>query len=222
MLFTAFATASLMFAQQAAPAASAIDEPARLAACIAEIETDPEAAYETALTWTYQGNRPAARYCYALTLLANDRPDDGALKLEQLANARDGGTLEERAIYLSQAGHGWLQAGAPDAAIVAFSNALKLDKDDAALLTDRAGAYVLAEQSDTAMSDLDAALKALPGFGPAHQMRAQLNLDAGKLDAALADVKAAMAADPENIDTLVLRGAVREAIRVKTSATPSQ
>ena len=31
---------------------------------------------------------------------------------------------------------------------------------------------------------------------------------------ALADVKAAMQAEPDNIDTLVLRGRVREAIRL--------
>ena len=30
----------------------------------------------------------------------------------------------------------------------------------------------------------------------------------------MADIDAAMAADPENIDTLVLRGRVREAIRL--------
>ncbi len=220
MVLSTLAAVSLIFAQTAVTADPGETE--RLEACIAKIDADPVAGYEGALTWTYQGNRPAARYCYALALLANDRADDGALKLEQLANARDGGTLEQRAIYLSQAGHGWLQAGAPDAAIIAFTNALKLDKDDAGLLVDRAGAYVLAEQSDAALSDLDTALKVRPGFGAAHQMRAQLHLDAGKLDAALSDVKAAMAAEPENIDTLVLRGAVREAMRVKTAGAASQ
>jgi tetratricopeptide (TPR) repeat protein len=220
MVLSTMALVSLVFAQQVSATDPA--EAEKLGACLEQIEADPEAAYESALTWTYQGNRPAARYCYALALLANDRADDGALKLEQLANARDGGTLEQRALYLSQAGHGWLQAGAPDAAIVAFTNALKLDKEDAGLLVDRAGAYVLAEQTDAALADLDTALKVQSGFGPAHQMRAQLHLDAGKLDAALSDVKAAMAAEPDNIDTLVLRGHVREAMRVRATGTAPQ
>tara|TARA_R110002111_G_C5826581_1_gene357544 strand:- start:79 stop:330 length:252 start_codon:yes stop_codon:yes gene_type:complete len=70
------------------------------------------------------------------------------------------------------------------------------------------------EQWTQAVSDLDAALESAPGFGTAHHLRAEARLNTGDLDMALADVKAAMQAEPDNIDTLVLRGRVREAIRL--------
>ncbi|MCA8903937.1 MAG: hypothetical protein KDA43_03680, partial [Hyphomonas sp.] len=52
-------------------------------------------------------------------------------------------------------------------------------------------------------------------MGEAHMLRGQAWLAKGDLDKAMADVNAAMEADPENIDTLVLRGKVREALRVQ-------
>jgi len=48
----------------------------------------------------------------------------------------------------------------------------------------------------------------------ARQLRAEAHLNLDQLDLAMTDIDAAMAADPENIDTLVLRGRVREAIRL--------
>ena len=48
----------------------------------------------------------------------------------------------------------------------------------------------------------------------ARQLRAEAHLNLDQLNLAMADIDAAMAADPENIDTLVLRGRVREAIRL--------
>ncbi len=216
MALLSVATVALVLMQQSVGEAVVASEQKRLEACIAKIETAPEDAYEEALTWSYQGNRPAARQCLALAMVANGRPDEGAARLEQLANARDGGTLDQRGIYLIQAGHAWLQAGAPEAAIVTFTNALKLSPGNPELLVDRATAQVFAENTDAAMTDLNAALKGTPNFVPALQMRAELRLDKGELDAAFTDVKTAMAAEPENIETLVLRGQVREAIRVKS------
>jgi tetratricopeptide (TPR) repeat protein len=75
------------------------------------------------------------------------------------------------------------------------------------------------EQWTQAVPDLDAALESSPGFGTAHYLRAEARLNTGDLDMALADVKAAMQAKPDNIDTLVLRGRVREAIRLSEVRT---
>jgi tetratricopeptide (TPR) repeat protein len=191
---------------QSAGAEIAKAEQARLEACVAKIETDPDNAYEDALALIELGNY-----------------ETGADRLVALANSTDGGTLEQRAIYLSQAGQAWIMAGAPEKAVLAFSDALKLAPGTVELLVDRASAHMMTEDWDKALSDLDLALANSPGFGPAHQLRAEVHLNKHSYDLAMRDVEAAMAADPKNIDTLLVRGRVREAMRVEADsgvATP--
>lgn len=196
----------------------AAEEQARLEACLTKIESDPEDAYEDGLAWSYQGNRPGARQCTALALIALGNPAEGAHRLMSLANATDGGTLEQRAAFLSQAGNAWIEANDPDSALEAFTGALKIAPDAPELLLDRASAHLLLEHYDKAIEDLDAALSLSPGLGEAHQMRGAAWLEKGDPEKAMADVEAAMVADPENVDTLVLRGRVREALRVQAEA----
>lgn len=207
-------TASAVLMLQSAGADPARSEAARLEACVAKTVTDPENAYEDALAWSYQGNRPGARQCTALALIALGNHESGADRLEALAGAPDGGSLEQRAVYLSQAGQAWILAGAPEMAVLSFSDALEMAPGTAELLLDRASAYILVGDWDKALSDLDFALASSPGLGPAHQLRAEVYLNKKSYDLALRDVEAAMAADPENIDTLLVRGRVREAVRI--------
>lgn len=209
---------SLALMQQSVGDQIAAQEAARLDACLARIETDPDNAYEDGLAWSYQGNRPGARQCTALALIALGHPEEGAARLQSLANATDGGTMEQRAAYLSQAGNAWIQAENPDAALVAFDGAIKIAPDAPELLMDRATAHLLLEHYDEAIEDLDAALRYTPGLGEAHQLRGQAWLEKGDPDKAMLDVKAAMDADPENVATLVLRGRVREALRIQEAA----
>jgi len=196
----------------------AMTEQDRLEACMAKIETDPEDAYEDGLAWTYQGNRPGARQCTAMALIALGHAAEGADRLQSLAKATDGGTLEQRAAYLSQAGNAWIQAEDPDAALEAFTGALKIAPDAPELLLDRASAHMLLTQYDEAIEDLDAVILRVPGHGDALQMRGEAWLAKGDPDKAMADVLLAMEADPENVDTLVLRGRVREALRLQDEA----
>ena len=190
-------------------------EQARLDACLARIQSDPENAYEDGLAWSFEGNRPGARQCTALALIALGHIEDGAARLVDLANASDGGTMEQRAAYLSQAGNAYIEADAPDQALTAFDGALKIAPDAPELLVDRASAQLLLTNYDKAIADLDNAISRTPKMGEAHMLRGQAWLAKGDLDKAMADVNAAMEADPENIDTLVLRGKVREALRVQ-------
>ncbi len=213
MSLIAFAAGTVLM-MQSAGAELAKAEEARLEACVAKIETDPENAYEDGLAWSYEGNRPGARQCTALALIALGNYATGAERLESLATSTDGGSMEQRAIYLSQAGQAWIMAGAPEVAVVSFSDALTMAPGTVDLLLDRASAYILTEEWDTALSDLDLALANSPGFGPAHQLRAEVYLNKKSYDLAMRDVESAMAADPKNIDTLLVRGRVREAIRL--------
>ncbi len=205
---------SALMLLQSASADFARAETERLEACIAKIETAPEDAYEDGLAWTFQGNRPGARQCTALALIALGHEEEGAARLYALANASDGGTLEQRAVYLSQAGHAWLQAGAAEAAATAFSDALRLAPDMSDLLTDRAMAYILSEKWNEALPDLDSVITRRPQDVLARQMRAETHLNLEQYELAMADVTAAMAAEPGNIDTLLIRGRIREAMRL--------
>lgn len=190
----------------------------RLEACVAKIEVSPEEAYEDGLAWTFEGNRPGARQCTAMALIALGSIEEGASRLERLATSVDGGTMEQRAVYFAQAGNAWLQIGAAEAAAVAFTEALKLMPATPELLLDRASAFMLIDEWDEAKGDLDRLLADTPGDGLAHQMRAEVYLNLGELDLAMRDVEAAMAADPKNIDTLLVRGRVREAIRIEAES----
>ena len=213
MSLIAFAAGTVLM-MQSAGAELAKAEEARLQACVAKIETDPENAYEDGLAWSYEGNRPGARQCTALALIALGNYETGAERLESLPTSTDGGSMEQRAIYLSQAGQASIMAGAPEVAVVSFTDALTMAPGKMDLLLDRASAYILIEEWDKALSDLDLALANSPGFGPAHQLRAEVYLNKKSYDLAMRDVESAMAADPKNIDTLLVRGRVREAIRV--------
>ncbi len=216
MSFVGLAVASLAMLQSLGGQLAAA-EAERLEACLAKIETDPEGAYEDGLAWSFQGNRPGARQCTALALIGIGHLSEGARRLEALATSTDAGTMEQRAVYFSQAGNAWLQAGVPAAAVTSFSNALKVLPRTPDLLIDRASAHLMTESWDAAIADLDTALDAAPGNAVAHQMRAEAYLNDGNPEKALEDVEAAMKADPRNVDTLVVRGRVREAIRIKAN-----
>lgn len=189
-------------------------EESRLQACIDRIETSPEDAYEDGLAWTHEGNRPGARQCTALALIGMGSYESGANRLTQLARSSDGGSMEQRAVYLSQAGHAWMQAGVPEAAAQSFTDALKLAPGTVDLLLDRATAYIVTANWDEALSDLDLVLANAPGDVIGHQLRAEVHLNRNSLALAKQDVDAALAGDPTNIDTLLVRGRVREAIRL--------
>ncbi|MFN3609739.1 MAG: hypothetical protein ACK4Y9_11795 [Hyphomonas sp.] len=217
MSLIAMAAGAALFLQQSMGAELAAAEARKLEACVEKIETAPEEAYEDGLAWSFEGNRPGARQCTALALIALGNVEEGAVRLENLSMSSDGGTMEQRAVYLSQAGNAWLQIGAAEAAAVSFSEALRLAPNENDLLLDRATAYMLIDKWDEAMVDLNTAIANDPDNAIAHQMRAEVHLSTDALDLAMKDVETAMAADPTNIDTLLVRGRVREAMRLKAS-----
>lgn len=196
-------------------AAIQADEQARLQACIAKIEEDPENAYEDGLAWVSEGSRPPARHCRALALVALEQFEVAAAQLESLAAAPDAGSLDQRALYLSQASSAWLQAGAFEAAIVTLTEAIKLRPTETDFLVDRAMANLALRNFLPARSDLDDALGRQPDNAQAYQLRAEVNLKEDRLAAALDDIEAALQIDPLNVDVALLRGEIREAIRLQ-------
>jgi tetratricopeptide (TPR) repeat protein len=197
-----------------APSAFAQTEAEKLQQCREQIDRDAEVAYQDGLSWLARGNRPAARHCTALALIALGQEAEGAARLEELANAPDAGGLEERALYLTQAGNAWLMARMPDAAVVTLTNALKLRPNDGELFKDRARAHLALKKWREAASDLDSAIALSAADAEAFRMRGHARMKMGDLLEAWADVDMAMKYAPEDLNVLVLRGDVREAMRL--------
>jgi tetratricopeptide (TPR) repeat protein len=206
-----------------APAAPAFaqTEQARLEQCIEKIDRDAEGAYQDGLTWLAVGNRPAARQCAALALIALGEEAEGAARLEELANAPDAGSSEMRAVYLAQSGNAWLMAGMPAEAVVTLTNALKLRPGDGELFKDRARAHVTLKQWTEAGDDLDRAIIQSSGDVESFRMRGHVRLKQGRLGEAWQDVEAAMKLAPTDVNVVVLRGDVREAMRREGMEDPA-
>ena len=193
-------------------------EQVRLNTCIQKADEAPLEAYEDSLAWLGNGNRPKARYCNAVALLAMEKFEEGAARLEALANAPDPISLEDRELYMAQAGNAWLTANYPEAAIVALSEALELELGNPELYKDRAAAYLALERWIDGVDDLNSALGLVPTDPEALAMRARAHLETENYSAAEADMKDALTQQPENIDILVLRGDICEAIRLSREA----
>jgi regulator of sirC expression with transglutaminase-like and TPR domain len=193
----------------------------RLQACIDKIDRDAAEAYQDGLTWLATGNRPAARQCTAMALIALGQEAEGAARLEALANAPDGGSLEQRSVYLAQSGNAWLLARMPDAAVVTLTNALKLRPRDADLRKDRARAYMMLKKWPEAGKDLDVAIELSPGDAEGMRLRALTLLKMERYRDAWSDVEAALRQAPKDVDAAVLRGDIREAMRAKGMPDPA-
>lgn len=196
-------------------ASSDISETQRLRECLELVETDPEAAHEEAAAWTYmEGNRRGARECRAASLIALGHYEDGALELEALANAPDGGSIDDRVGYLARAGGAWLEVGYPQEAIVTFNNALRLNEHAEDILAYRGLAHLQMENWDDAEADLDEAIRRQPGDFYAWLYRAQVKFWQQRFDEAMEDIVQARTLDPENAQALLWRGHIREATRL--------
>jgi tetratricopeptide (TPR) repeat protein len=195
------------------PAAFAQSERERLQQCIDEIDRDAQTAYQDSLTWLSRGGAPAARHCAALALIALGQEAEGAVRLEELANAPDAGGIEARGVYLAQSGNAWLLAGRPTEAVVTLTNAMKLRPLDGELYKDRARAHVLLSAWAEAAGDLDTAIIMSAGDAEAYRLRGLARLRLYRLAEAWEDVEVAMRLAPSDVKVLVLRGDVREAMR---------
>lgn len=191
------------------------DEKKRLQACIEKLDADPENAFEDAITWQSEGGTANARYCVARALIALEKFEEGAMRLEELAVSRTLAiTVEDRALYMAQAGNAWLLASLPEEAIIALSESIRFNAFNAELYQDRARAYLMQQKWVDGEADLDKALEIQPGDLQSYILRGRARLAQNRLDDAWSDVEQGMSIDITNVDLLVLRGDVREAKRM--------
>ena len=183
--------------------------------CLERIAEDSDLAYEEAMIWQDEGGGRRAKHCVAMALYALGHEDEAAKRLDALAIASDGGTKLMRADFYAEAANFWLVDGQADRAYKSASEGLKLRKDHVDLRIARARAYALLERYDYAETDLTSVLKFSPNNADALRYRADAKMKQGRLDEAREDIERALRADPTKVETALLRGQIREAIRLE-------
>ena len=201
------------------PLAAAQDGPTsfdiRHETCLDQISDDPEAAYESALTWKNEGGGYRAQHCIAMSLFGLGRTEQAAARLEQIARAPHSVTDRQKADYFFEAANFWLLAEDYNKAIAASSGGLDLRADHLDLLISRARGHVGLQNYAAAKKDLNHVLKLSPSRADAYRYRADLHLRSDDHDAALRDINKSLELDDTQVETAVLRGDIREAIRKK-------
>ena len=188
-------------------------ERARYEACLERIETDPENAYEDALTWKFDGGGWPALHCEARALVTLGE-EEGARRMEAMGMATDGGNDAMRVLVLAEAGEAWLLAGEAENARRAYTNALSFNEDSAPLWMGRARAALEQDMWSAAEADATAAISYDATLMEAWRARALARLEQGQLDGAESDMSRARQLDPADIETLVIRGRIIEARRL--------
>lgn len=189
-----------------ADAQAARDEAHEYKACLKLTKREPEAAFESALTWRDQGGGFPARHCAALALVEMKKYHLAAPRLEKLAEDMMIAGSEHVTDLLSQTGNIWLLAEDPVRADAVFSAALEIEPDNINLMIDRARALAVAENYQTALADLNNALQRDPARTDALAFRASAYRHLGNPGRALEDVELALSLAPGSVDALLERG----------------
>ena len=111
-----------------------------------------------------------------------------------------------RAEVMAQAGQAWLQAGEPEKADGALSDAIVVRPRDPSIWIDRSVVRASVGDYDRAILDLAQALRIDPDRVEALTLRSAAYRLTGRTDAALDDINAALARDPGNPEALLERG----------------
>lgn len=198
--------------------ATAASSDARFAQCLALIEQDPARAYEEGMAWAAEAQALNAYRCAAYALVAQNRADEGARRLESLATAVNPDDTALRAELLSQAGNAWLLAREPARARAVLTRAIAVMDSDPAqlpdLLIDRSRAYAMEGEWRRAEEDLSRSLDLRAQDALALRLRASARMHQSAFDLAEADAMAAAQLEPDNVDNYLILGHVRESRRI--------
>ncbi|WP_421789311.1 hypothetical protein [Hyphobacterium sp.] len=190
----------------------------RYLACLEQIEGNAEMAYEDGLAWRYEGGGWPARHCVARALIALGEEEEGAFRLQALAEAPDGGPTAMKVLYLAEAGEAWMVAGYPDEARRAYSRGVELSPQSAPMWLGRARTAAQLGEWAAAEADAAQAISFEPQNAEGWRTRAEARLELGDLAAAERDMTQALnlaANDDEAVAALLIRGRINEARRLE-------
>ena len=191
---------------------------ARYQDCIGLISIAPGTAFEAAIAWEAEGGGPPARHCTALALIALGSEEEGASRLEALAQEPGAGEPPLLAEILAQAASAWILVGRPAQAERVLDRAIKLSPANPDLFLARAEARALQEKGRDARADVDRAIKLNPLEPEAYVFRANLKRNQSQTADALVDLTTALDLAPQNLNALMERGQLHEAKGDKSAA----
>ncbi len=190
--------------------------------CLESIAADAEIAYEDALIWVDDGGGRRAKHCVAMALYALGQEKQAAFKLDELAKATDGGSPAMRANFYLEAANFWLAAEEATKAYTSATAGLDIAYQNTDLRIARARAYALSGRYDYAETDLTSVLTLDPTRADALRYRADAKFKQDKLNEAQVDIEASLDLDPQSVETALLRGQIREAVRLKGVETATE
>lgn len=189
--------------------AAEVSDASKYANCMDLAARNAEEAFEVATAWQNLGGDEPARHCAAVALFNIGHFEEAAKRFEMLAIQSEL-TPALRAQAMAQAGQAWLQAGEPEKADGALSDAIVVLPRDPSIWIDRSVVRASVGDYDRAILDLAQALRIDPDRVEALTLRSAAYRLTGRTDAALDDINAALARDPGNPEALLERGILRE------------
>jgi len=190
-------------------------ETARYQACLDRLESDAANAFEDAMSWRMEGGGWPARHCEARALIALDDVAEAALMLQALAETGRFGPQDVamRSSFWREAGDAWLQIEQGENALRAYQAGLALAPTDMDLMLGQAGALSALQNWSDLRDMANQLIDQAPYLAIGWRWRALAHLEMGALDHARSDILSAMERAPDDIDVLVLRGRILDALR---------
>jgi len=182
--------------------------------CLESIAVDAQEAFEQAMQWRDTGGGRRAKHCVAMALFALGHEEEAAFRLDALAKGADGGPKSTRVKHYAEAANLWLTAKEADKAYASASAGLELEYDHLDLRIARARAYAMSGRYDYAEIDLTSVLALDPKRADALRYRADARFKMDKVSEAQTDIEASLDLDPTSVETALLRGQIREAVRL--------
>ncbi|HEX9446705.1 MAG TPA: hypothetical protein VF920_01950, partial [Dongiaceae bacterium] len=142
-------------------------------------------------------------------LINLDRPEDGALELERIAQTMPQDKARIAADLFGQAGQAWIKAGKPQLALHDQDEGLKLQPKNVDLLIDRAMTYGNSGMYAEAVTDLTAAAGLASDRPEVFALRAAAYRHLDNKAGALNDVESALKLSPDFPLALLERGKLR-------------
>ncbi|MEE2760705.1 MAG: tetratricopeptide repeat protein [Pseudomonadota bacterium] len=173
--------------------------------CMKLARENSEHSFGRATSWLGLGGGDAAHHCQAVSLVGLGQHEEGARRLEELAQ-KIRARPSFRAQLFGQAAQAWLLADQPARAEGVLTSALSLDPNNPELFVDRAQAAAAMDAWNRAEEDLKAALNIDPELLDALVFRANARRRLGNFTAAQRDVEAAIRLDPENVEAALESG----------------
>lgn len=185
--------------------AQAIDPRREYATCMADARANPKEGFDHATQWLGLGGGDAARHCQGAALIGMGQHEEGAQRIENLAQNMQANAYF-RAELLAQAAQGWMLASKYDRAEATLTAAIKLDPENNELYIDRAQAMAERGDLENALRDLNFVLSRDPLKSDAYVFRASAYRQLGKTDLASADLVTALQINPAHVEAFLERG----------------